>query len=291
MSIVADSPYAPSRVIATIDECSFYHTIELPDVGLVPGIWDLRDGVSDYLGNVELDGKRVLEVGTASGFVCFEMERRGADVVAYDLSDEVGSWDLVPFGGTPDASMAAERSRGLRLLNNGFWFAHTKLNSKARVVYGSAYEVPDAIGPVDVATFGCVLLHLRDPFLALERALRLTKESVIVTEVASRPALVMGRLPKWTHSALARSRLLPAGVGFMPDHWTGKPDETWWRLTPWGVSRMLGVLGFDVCRVVFHTKLYGGKPYPLYTLVAKRPRGQTAPILRADDDPLRGQQT
>src|SRR5262249_8534783 len=34
----------------------------------------------------------------------------------------------------------------------------------------------------DVATFGCVLLHLHNPFLALANVLRLTKETVIVTQ-------------------------------------------------------------------------------------------------------------
>ena len=41
-------------------------------------------------------GKRVLDVGTSSGFLCFEMERRGAEVVAFDLSDEFDG-DAVPF--------------------------------------------------------------------------------------------------------------------------------------------------------------------------------------------------
>ncbi len=280
MSIVADFPYSAPRTVSGVDECVFYHTMELPDIGLVPGIWDLRDGVSDYLGNVSLAGKRVLEIGTANGFLCFEMERRGAEVVAYDLSDQAGSWDVVPFGGRADATMVAERMDVMRQINNGYWLAHEKLDSRARVAYGSVYDVPNAIGPVEVATFGCVLLHLRDPFLALQRALRLTTESVIVTEPAHRPARSMGRLPAWSHVPLTNSRLLPAGVGFMPDPRTGTPNETWWRLTPWGVGRMLGVLGFDVRRVVFHTKLYGGAPYHLYTVVGQRRVDQTAPILR-----------
>jgi hypothetical protein len=29
------------------------------------------------------------------------------------------------------------------------------------------YDMPPAIGPVDVAVYGSILLHLRDPFRAL----------------------------------------------------------------------------------------------------------------------------
>jgi len=42
--------------------------------------------------------------------------------------------------------------------------------SRARMVYGSVYAIPTAIGAVDVATFGSVLLHVRDPFIALQNA-------------------------------------------------------------------------------------------------------------------------
>jgi predicted nicotinamide N-methyase len=38
--------------------------------------------VDPYLGNFDFVGKRVLDVGAASGFLTFEMEKRGAEVVA-----------------------------------------------------------------------------------------------------------------------------------------------------------------------------------------------------------------
>ena len=48
------------------------------------------------MGKVDLRGKRVLEMETASGFLCFYMESKGAEVVAYDLSPD-HLWDIVPF--------------------------------------------------------------------------------------------------------------------------------------------------------------------------------------------------
>lgn len=42
-------------------ECNFYHTTEIPGVGLIEGQWDLRDGVEEYLGGYDFTGKRILE--------------------------------------------------------------------------------------------------------------------------------------------------------------------------------------------------------------------------------------
>src|SRR5262249_4140809 len=67
-------------------------------------------------------------------------------------------------------------------IRNSWWLAHRILGSRARVVYGTVYQVPAEIGPVDISTFGSILLHLRDPFLALANGLRLTRETVIITQ-------------------------------------------------------------------------------------------------------------
>jgi hypothetical protein len=180
---VGDALYASPRVVTRLEDCFFYHTIEIPGYGIVEGPWDLRAGIRDYLGNVDLCGKRVLELGTASGFVCFHMERQGADVVAYDLSpDRAHLQNTVVFAGDDLCTMAAEYSSLIHLINNGWWLGHRAFGSAARVVYGTVYDVPSAIGTVDVATFGSILLHLRDPFLALASPLRMVRETVIVTE-------------------------------------------------------------------------------------------------------------
>jgi hypothetical protein len=86
------------RIIDDINECYFYHTMDIPGHGLVKGNWDLRGKESEYLGHVDFQGKRVLEIGTASGHLCFSMEKMGAEVVAYDLSPKQ-DWDLVPYSG------------------------------------------------------------------------------------------------------------------------------------------------------------------------------------------------
>ena len=125
------SVYAEPRTVTDLEECYFYHSMEIPGYGLVEGPWDLRGGVDDYLGGVDLRDKRVLEVGTASGFLCFTMEGRGADVVAYDLSDKQ-SWDVVPYAQYDHESFDSERREHLRKLNNSWWLAPTARSSRRR---------------------------------------------------------------------------------------------------------------------------------------------------------------
>ncbi len=79
-----------------VDECFFYHHMDLPGVGEVGKGWDLRETIDDYLGHFDFRGKRVLDVGTASGFLTFEMEKRGAEVVSFDMASRTQR-QLVPF--------------------------------------------------------------------------------------------------------------------------------------------------------------------------------------------------
>ena len=71
--------FATPRKVEDLADCYFYHTMELPGRGVIEGQdWDLRGRVDEYLGNVDFAGQRVLEIGPASGFLTFEMEKRGA---------------------------------------------------------------------------------------------------------------------------------------------------------------------------------------------------------------------
>lgn len=241
-------PYAEPQSVTTLDDCYFYHSMDIPGYGEVAGEWDLRPGISDYLGHVALKGKRVLEIGTANGYVCFHIESIGGEVVAVDLSERE-TWDIVPYAAVDLAAIVAQRRGHARRINNAFWLCHKAVQSRARVVYCTAYEVPDAIGPVDVAVFGCVLLHLRDPWLALERAARLTTETMIVTD------------------------LVPADgrdLAFLPDPKALEPLETWWRFSPAIIVRYLAVLGFGGAVITQHRQRIGAERVPLFTVVARR---------------------
>lgn len=98
---------------------------------------------------------------------------------------EGDEWDLVPHHRMDPEAARASRANHARL-RNGHWRIHRAHGLKARLVHSTAYAVPLEVGPVDVSTFCAVLLHLRDPFLALQRATRLTRHTVVVTDLGAR---------------------------------------------------------------------------------------------------------
>jgi len=140
---------------------AWYHTLELPERLETDGWFDLRPHVSSYGLPERMDGMRALDVGTWDGFWAFEMERRGAEVVAIDLDDERDlDW---PPSRRPE--QFPEPSRGA-----GFALAAELLESSVDRRVCSIYDaVPDELGTFDVVICGSVLSHLRDQLLALER--------------------------------------------------------------------------------------------------------------------------
>lgn len=254
--------YAEPRDIRDPKECQFYHVMDIPGHGPTKGQWDLRGREQAYFGGVDFAGKRVLEVGTASGYLCFYMERMGAEVVSYDLSHE-HDWDIVPYANRDFSEQIKKRRAAIRKLNNSWWFAHRAFGSKARVVYGTVYDIPPNLGRFDICTFGSILLHLRDPFLALQRAVQNVTGTVIVTDLM---------LPfSEKQRELIKTRKL---LQFVPDAAAGEPWETWWKLSPELVSEYLKILGFQHQTVSYHQQLSrpGGnaKEIDLYTIVARR---------------------
>lgn len=252
---------AEPRNISDLNDCLFYHTMDLPGYGTVTGQWDLRGNEASYLGDVSFQGKRVLEIGTASGRLCFTMERLGAQVLAYDLSEEQ-TWDIVPFVEIDYAGHIALRKQQMREINNAYWLAHRVYHSHALVTYGTVYEIPDDIGTFDICTFGTVLLHLRDPFLALQRVFAHVQETAIITDL-------LPYIPE--NRRLAGKRLLE----FLPNASTNSPLETWWSLPPELVAEFLRILGFAHTSIIFHRQLFQGNPLELYTVVGHR-KGITA---------------
>ena len=112
--------------------------------------------------------KRVLEIGPASGFLTFEMEKRGADVISVEVTDEHG-WDFVPYPAARLEEVFGPRRIVMQQLKNSYWFSHAALQSKAKVYYGDAYNLPAALGEFDIAVMGAVLLHCRDPLRIVEQ--------------------------------------------------------------------------------------------------------------------------
>jgi hypothetical protein len=78
-----------------VAQLAWYHTLELPYGIVTPGFYDHRPLVPHYGLPDDLAGQRALDVATADGFWAFELERRGADVVAAEIA-RISELDLPP---------------------------------------------------------------------------------------------------------------------------------------------------------------------------------------------------
>ena len=218
----------PPATLPSLSECSFYHCTDVPGLGVQLGQWDLRPGIDDYFGGFDFADANVLEIGTASGFVCFELERRGARVTAFDLDDKL-TYDMFPG---PTAERDPERFlAGLRRTRAAYWLCHSLLGSKAQVVYGHANRLPDFLRDFDVVMLGNVLQHLQDPIGALICAAQ-RAEVVIVTE------------SDWKRGTCDD---VPAML-WLED----SAPYSWYQVKPRMVESVLSALGFQSTSVSFH---------------------------------------
>jgi SAM-dependent methyltransferase len=238
----------PQKIEAAAD-CYFYHTMELPGHGVMTGEWDLRRAVDDYLGKVSFAGQRVLEIGPASGFLTFEMEKRGAEVVSVEVTAEHG-WDFVPYPASRLEEILGPRQLVMQRLKNSYWFSHAAHHSKARVYYGDVYDLPAALGEFDIAVMGSVLLHCRDPLRIVEQCGH--KSGLLVIVDMFHPDL----------EGAPVCRLAPTPQNFL---W-----HTWWQFSTQFFTQFLAVMGFTTSETLTHEQYHRGRAHTLFTIVAQK---------------------
>ena len=248
--------YAQPPAGITPQDCFFYHVMDLPGHGRVGGEWDLRGKVDEYLGAFEFAGRSVLEIGPASGFLTAEMERRGAAVLALEMPPEAG-WDYVPYPPEVLDPVVRERVGVMQRVRNSFWFTHAAFGLKARLAYGSAYDIPSALGRFDVAVLASVLLHCHSPLRIVEQCAR-RADTLIITDIHD-PGL----------DGLRACQLLPTADEM---NW-----HTWWRFSPDLFTDFLRVMGFSSFRLTYHTQQAASGPHHLFTIVASR--GAARPVV------------
>jgi SAM-dependent methyltransferase len=183
-----------------LSDCHFYHSMDLPISGSQAGVWDLRGRFEDYTGHVDFSGKSVLDVGTASGYLSFEAEKRGATVTSFDAPDW-GALRMLPLRDSkhtrdPDA-WRVEADTWLAQLRNAYRLAHEELGSQAECRYGNIYDLDPADGTFDIVMLGQILIHLPDGISAVAAAASVCDETIVITEgstpVADPIALLAGR--------------------------------------------------------------------------------------------------
>lgn len=235
----------------TLDDCEFYHSMTLPG-GEVRGHWDLRRHTRDYLGEVSFQGRSVLEIGPASGFLSFTMEAEGANVTCIEPDIE-RLWDCVPLDGFDVDGWRAQFRWHIQRVRNSFWYSHAQFASSVRVVEAEPYALPASLGTFDIGLLAAVLLHVSAPFQLLEQTARRVRDTIIVTDA---------HYPELGTEPICR---------FFPG--TGEPQiHTWWQFTPQFFVTALAVLGFPHARVTLHRQWYDHHGYyiPMFTVVARR---------------------
>jgi tRNA (mo5U34)-methyltransferase len=143
------------KQIGELNRLGWYHSIQLPDGQVIQGLQSLeqlRTRLAQFPIPPDLTGKRVLDIGAWDGWFSFEMERRGAEVMAVD---------------------SAEHTQ--------FGVARELLGSKVQYRIGDICRLSSRdIGRFDIVLFFGVLYHVKHPILALETVCDLATDMAFV---------------------------------------------------------------------------------------------------------------
>jgi tRNA (mo5U34)-methyltransferase len=205
----------------------WYHTIELPNGVVTRGRFDHRRLLPHYGLPDDLRGKRALDVGSGDGFWAFELERRGAEVTSLDV-EAFADVDLPPVL----HKIFVERPVDLSF-RRGLEIAHRRLGSQVELINRPVYDLdPDEVGTFDLVHAGDIMLHLRDPALALQRLRAVTSGQILLADCFD-PALDD----------------LGAGPG-LTRYRGGWDDVTWWAPALSTLAQMVVDAGFEDVRVL-----------------------------------------
>jgi tRNA (mo5U34)-methyltransferase len=229
LDLPADAGTEVAELVAMANRIRWYHTIELAPGVVTPGFVDHRRQVDSYGLPDSLGGLRCLDVATWDGFWAFEMERRGAaEVLAVDV-DRRSDAD-VPLRRL--AEFRAEENE--RPTGEGFRLAREALGSSVKRVVCNVYDLsPERLGTFDLVFMSDLLLHLRNPQLALERVYSVCRGQILLVDVYN-PALEGSEL-------------------CLSEFQGGYDALTWWQPNTRTLRRMLEVAGFEAIEEVGRT--------------------------------------
>lgn len=139
---MSNPPISSEEIRAAVTSVShWYHRIELAPGIVTPGINDSPRVLAEIGLPNDLKGARALDLGTRDGYFAFELERRGADVLAVDYC-------------------ASE--------STGFAVAARVLGSRVRFQQANIYDLrPRDLGAFDIVLFLGLIYHLPDPMRAI----------------------------------------------------------------------------------------------------------------------------
>lgn len=207
----------------------WYHRFEVAPGVFTPGFSDCNQMLERVNPPKNLRGKRVLDLGTRDGFFAFEMERRGASVVAIDyVPSHVSGFDVM----------------------------RTFYKSKVRFLHQSFEHLNhEEIGTFDLVLFLGLLYHLRNPLGALDRVRGLCNGSLILeTQCIDECFLSENGNPATLGSYHADLAKIPL-MQFYPRDTLNKDWSNFWAPNLRCLEDMLAEADFQVT----HSQVYGSR--------------------------------
>jgi SAM-dependent methyltransferase len=258
----------------------WYHTIDLGDSWITPGVYDYRESLDAFQFPQDMQGMQVLDVGAATGFFSFEFEKRGARVISVELPSLL---DVDKFPGETleqtlrklEAMMPAQSTYSpeqrrqffqtgkiqefyFNFLQAPFDFCRTVLKSQVQRCYSTIYDLSSEKlgGPsFDLVFIGDVLLHTVYPLKALAAAAAVCSGTLVISQA----------LPKSVED-------VPAMIYVGGDK-PGSDEVSWWWPNQRCFEQILLKLGFSQAEVIGHhtgTIRPGGGTYQRAILRATR---------------------
>jgi tRNA (mo5U34)-methyltransferase len=204
----------------------WYHQIEILPGVITPGINNSAEALSLLDLPERCEGKRVLDLGTRDGFFAFEMERRGAEVVAIDY-------------------MPAERT--------GFKVASELLDSHVAFQQDNIYNVSrEKYGEFDIILFLGLFYHLPNPLQALTILRSLCKEELYLETYVIDNALLLPNGEKQPLVQLAKILEDIPLMQFYHRNALNNDPSNFWGPNMKCVEQMLEECNFAVVKRVLH---------------------------------------
>jgi SAM-dependent methyltransferase len=170
----------------------WYHTIDLGNGLVTPGTYDYRKDLSLFGFPIDMNGMKVLDIGSATGFFAFEFERRGATVISVELPS-IADWDM-PLGEDRERTltelMAYHQVTTIEEVHNlhldaPFEFCRRVLNSKVKRCHSTIYDLSAnklGVDAFDLLFVGDVLLHIFSPLKALAALAPLCRGTLVIAQ-------------------------------------------------------------------------------------------------------------
>lgn len=249
---------ATEQGVADAERYYWYHTIDLGNGLVTPGMYDYRETIGSFQFPEDMRGMTVLDVGSATGFFAFEFERRGARVISVelpslrdldrfpgqDVDDSLRKIERMIFPDTVDQDKFvrhgySERDLYWYLLEGPFRFCRDRLRSRVERCYSTVYDLTLERTGVregfDLVFFGDVLIHTLYPLKALASLAALCKGTLIFA----------GVLPKGLQE--------PPAMIYIGGSNATDDEVAWWHPNLACLTQMLSKLGFASAETVgFH---------------------------------------